>query len=150
VPRVSDPDGMRPADERAAPAPILGALFPHAVLVAVLAHNLHATWLHWGDAVIDSGRELEVARLLARGGLLYRDARHYYGPLAPYVNGLLFALFGAHMSVLMAAGVASAAAMAELLLALGRRLVGTIAATTIAAAFLYLCAFGHYYFGGRA
>jgi len=137
---------MRRADERAASSPIFAALFPSLVLVAVLAHNLHATWLHWGDAVIDSGRELEVARLLARGGLLYRDARHYYGPLAPYVNGLLFALCGAHTSVLMAAGVASAAAMAELLRALGQRLVGTVAATAIAAAFLYLCAFGHYYF----
>jgi len=86
-----------------------------------------------------------VARLLARGALLYRDARHYYGPVAPYLNGLLFALFGAHTSVLMAAGVASAVAMAELLRALGQRLMGTIAATAVATAFLYLCAFGHYY-----
>jgi hypothetical protein len=146
LPRVSDPDGMRRTEERAAPAPTFRALLPRAILIAVLVHNLHATWLHWGDPVIDSGRELEVARLLARGALLYRDARHYFGPFAPYVNGLLFGLFGAHTSVLMAAGVASAAAMAELLRSLGQRLVGSIAATVIAAAFLYLCAFGHYYF----
>ena len=146
APHVSDPDRPRRPDKHGTAPAVLGALVPRAVLVAVLAHNLHATWLRWGSAVIDSGRELEVARLLAHGGLLYRDARHYYGPVAPYVNGLLFALFGAHTSVLVAAGVASAAAMAELLRALGRRLLPTVAATAVAAAFLYLCAFGDYYF----
>ena len=117
-----------------------------AALAAALVHNLHATWLRWGDPVVDCGRELEVARLIARGDVLYRDVRHYFGPLAPYLNGLLFTVFGAHAGILMTAGVVSAVAMAVILHLLAMRLMGRVAATAVAVAFLYLCAFGHYYF----
>ena len=121
-------------------------MIPSLVLAAAFLHNLHYSWRKWGDLVVDSGRELEVAKLVGQGALLYRDVRHYYGPLAPYLDGALFALFGVHAGVLMAAGVASAAAMAVLLYLLARRLSDRVTATVVATAFLYLCAFGHYYF----
>src|ERR1041385_5087943 len=51
-----------------------------------------------------------------------------------------------HAGVLMAAGIVSAGAMVLVLYALARRLAGGLAATAVGVAFLYLCAFGHYYF----
>src|SRR5262249_22664577 len=98
--------------------------------------------------VVDGGRELEVARQIAAGQTLYADMRWFYGPLAPYLNGALFRLFGVHAGVLMVAGAVSAALMAGVLYFLARCFAGRLAATVVATAFLYLCAFGHYYWNG--
>jgi hypothetical protein len=119
-----------------------------ALLVAAFAHNLGVTWRRWGDLIVDCGRELQVAHDVAAGATLYRDVRWYYGPLAPYVNGALMAVFGVRAGVLMTAGGASAALMAVVLYLLVRRFTGRVGAATAAAAFLYLCAFGHYYVNG--
>jgi hypothetical protein len=109
------------------------------------AYALSFSWGRWGDVVIDWGRELEIARRLAAGDVLYASVRYWYGPLAPYVNALLFAVFGVHTSVLQAAGLCSAGLMATLLWALAWRTAGAPAAATVTTAFVSLCAFGHYY-----
>ncbi len=62
------------------------------------------SWREWGDLCVDTGRELDLPRRLAEGQLLYRDARYYYGPLPPYVNALLYRVFGVHLDVLVWAG----------------------------------------------
>jgi hypothetical protein len=126
----------------------LPPLLVAALLLVAFAHNLGVTWQKWGDLVVDCGRELEVARDVAAGQVLYRDLRYYYGPLAPYVNAALMAVFGVRVGVLTAAGAASAALMCALLYLLARRFTGRVGAATAAVAFLYLCAFGHYYVNG--
>jgi hypothetical protein len=115
------------------------------VPLAAFAWGLSYSWQRWGEIVIDWGRELEIARRLAAGDMLYADARYWYGPLAPYGNALLFALFGTHTRVLQAAGLCSAVLMTGLLWALGRHLAGAGAAAAVTGAFVSLCAFGHYY-----
>lgn len=106
------------------------------------------SWRRWGNPIVDCGRELEVARQLADGALLYGDVRYYYGPLAPYLDAALFRFFGVHADVLMAAGAVSAALMCGLLYTIGRRLAGPVAGTVAAVAFLYLGAFAHLYVNG--
>lgn len=117
---------------RAAPLALVGAAFASAVAMG---------WRRWGDLLTDTGRELELPRRLLGGERLYADLRYYYGPLAPYVNAVLYRIFGVHADVVMWAGIASAAVMTWLVWLLARRLTGRAIATLVAASFVYLCAF---------
>ena len=81
-------------------------------LVAVISIGLCCLWLalvkfgwaRWGNVTVDCGRELYVAAALAEGKLLYRDVWYLYGPGAPYINSLLFRIFGIHLNVVYLAG----------------------------------------------
>lgn len=59
-----------------------------------------------GDPVIDFGHELYVAWRLAEGEALYRDLGYYFGPVSPWLNALLFRLFGAARETLLVANLA--------------------------------------------
>jgi hypothetical protein len=61
-------------------------------------------WARWGSVTVDCGRELYVAAALAEGKMLYRDVWYLYGPGAPYLNSLLFRIFGIHLNVMYFAG----------------------------------------------
>jgi hypothetical protein len=61
-------------------------------------------WARWGSVTVDCGRELYVPAVLAEGKMLYRDVWYLYGPGAPYLNSLLFRIFGIHLNVLYFAG----------------------------------------------
>src|SRR5579862_9466926 len=116
-------------------------LVPIAVVSAAFAHNLWISWLKWGDLVIDSGRELDVARQLSLGRKLYTDVRYPFGPLAPCINGNLFHFFGNHAGILMAAGLICAALATVITYRLARRFISRSGATCVSVAFLYICAF---------
>jgi hypothetical protein len=96
---------------------------------------LHTTWAHWGNLTIDSGREMYVPAVLAHGKMLYRDVSYLYGPGGPYLNSVLFRLFGINLSVLYWAGSLSALACAILLFLVGMQLsswlVGWTAGTVV-------------------
>jgi hypothetical protein len=123
------------------------ALLPWIAIAAAFTHALGASWRKWGDLIVDTGRELDLPRRLAEGQLLYRDARFYYGPLAPYVNALLYRVFGVHLDVLVWAGIASAALMCVALYRLGRSFMGPVGSAAVVIAFIYLCAFAHLFVG---
>ena len=72
-------------------------------------------WARWGSVSVDSGREIYVAAALAQGKMLYRDVWYPYHPGAPYVNALLFRIFGIHITVAYIAGALAALAAALLL-----------------------------------
>src|SRR5215471_11623897 len=61
-------------------------------------------WARWGSVTVDCGRELYVAAALADGKMLYRDVWYMYGPTAPYLNSLLFRVFGIHINATYFAG----------------------------------------------
>ena len=124
------------------PNDLHGAL-PWLVIAAAFVHALAMSWRKWGDLCVDTGRELDLPRRLAEGQLLYRDARYYYGPLAPYLNALLYRVFGVHLDVVVWAGILSAALMAVALWRLSRFFLRPWAAAAIPVAFIYLCAFAH-------
>jgi hypothetical protein len=116
---------------------------PVLLLGLAFAHNAALSWRKWGDLYVDVGRELELPSQILAGRLLYGDLRFYYGPLGPYVNALLYRLFGVHVGVLVGAGLVSAALMTVVLYRLARRFVDRPMATVTAGSFLYLCAFAH-------
>jgi|GEM_PF-4263461 len=61
----------------------------------------------YGSFFIDCGRDAVIPWRLLDGEVLYRDVRYVYGPLAPYLNLLLFRLFGIHLTTLYLAGAAT-------------------------------------------
>ena len=117
---------------------------PVVVVTAAFAHCLSYTWFKWGDIVVDSGRDMEVARQMLEGRKLYSEIRYAFGPLAPWVNSSLFQFFGVHADVAVAAGLATAVLMCLVLYRLARRFTDRGASTLIVVAFLYICAFGQY------
>ena len=74
---------------------VLGVL----LLAALSALRLYSGWETWGNLSTDSGREIYVSLVVKDGGTLYRDVWYPYGPLAPYVNAVLFRMFGVHLLV---------------------------------------------------
>src|SRR4029453_15004369 len=69
-------------------------------------------WARWGSVTVDSGREIYVGAALAEGKVLYRDVWYPYNPGAPYLNAILFLIFGTHINVAYLAGAHTALAHA--------------------------------------
>ncbi|MFH1743396.1 MAG: glycosyltransferase family 39 protein, partial [bacterium] len=111
------------------------------------------TWGHWGNLRIDIGRELYVPSSLLHGKLLYRDLWYPYGPLTPYLQALLYRLFGLHWNVLYLFGLAITLSCALLLFVISRRFVSATAAFLVSFCFLmqgfrphlfnYIVPYGH-------
>lgn len=107
----------------------LGSLF------CIWAALFTLTWAHWGDLTIDCGREMYVPAQLAKGRTLYADLWYPYTPGGPYLNALLFHLFGEQLRVLYWAGALGALGSAVFLflagLEFGSVLVGWAAGAVV-------------------
>jgi hypothetical protein len=135
---------MHPAEAAESPArrpETVARLLPLLALAIAFVHGAARTWRTWGNPYVDSGREWELPRRLAEGALLYRDARFYYGPLAPYLNATLYELFGVHLDVLVCAGLASAALLCAAVYLVSREFLGRWVAAAVGVSFVYLAAF---------
>ncbi|HSW38264.1 MAG TPA: glycosyltransferase family 39 protein, partial [Acidobacteriota bacterium] len=109
-------------------------LFLFAVMTAV-------SWLTWANPIVDGGREMNTPLRLLHGDMLYSEVYYLYGPVAPYVNALLFSVFGIHLNTLYAAGIAGSLMLVMLVFYLGRRFMTTWEAMLAAAAVLFLSVF---------
>ncbi|PYT09639.1 MAG: hypothetical protein DMF60_02170 [Acidobacteria bacterium] len=78
---------------------------------------------------------------LARGEMLYSDVRHIYGPLSPYVNALLYRIFGPTLAVLCADGIFTSFLILALVYWLARRLMGRLPAAAATLSVTWLCTF---------
>ncbi|MFZ0887344.1 MAG: hypothetical protein WA005_02730 [Candidatus Binataceae bacterium] len=94
------------------------------------------TWAHWGDVQVNCGRELYLPAEILKGKLLYRDLWYQYGPLAPYLQALIFFLFGVHFTCLYVLGLSIALITALLFFALSRRFVPVFPAFVVSFLFL--------------
>ena len=82
---------------------------PWVALIAVsFMIGLAVSWQRWGNPLVDCGREMNQPLRLAAGQMLYSDVRHIYGPLSPYLNALLYRIFGPSLGVLYADGIFTA------------------------------------------
>lgn len=108
------------------------------------------SWQKWPNLILDSGREMNLPLRLLSGEMLYADAYYLYGPVAPYLNALLYKGFGVHLNTLYLAGMMAALLVLFLVFRLGQRLMKTRNGVTLAlVAVLALCIFkqgGSYFF----
>jgi len=100
------------------------------------------TWGGWADPLVDFGRELYVPWQLSEGAVLYRDIAWFNGPLSPWFNALLFAVFGVGVSTLVWANLVLLALLVALLFRLCSRLADRTSATVACLVFLLVFAFG--------
>jgi hypothetical protein len=84
----------------------IAAVAPVVIVVVAMVAMIAWTWRYCPDPVIDFGRELYVPWRLSEGQVLYRDLHHNHGPLAPYVNAMIFELFGPSLRALKIANSA--------------------------------------------
>lgn len=107
------------------------------------------SWQKWAELAIDGGREMNTPLRLLRGELIYADVYYLYGPLAPYLNAALYAVFGAHLNTLYAAGTVASLLVLLLVFHLGATLSGVRAAALATWTVLVFCVFkrnGNYIF----
>ncbi len=90
-------------------APSRGDLWAIAALLSLFAVFVARSWLAWGHLDADYGREMVVPLRLAMGDVLYRDVRYAYGPLTPHLHAAGYSIWGAHLNVLYASGLATSA-----------------------------------------
>jgi hypothetical protein len=96
----------RPARRIPFDALALGILF---VLLAAMG------WRRWPDLLVDFGQQLYIPWRLSSGEHLYSDILFLHGPLSQHLNALLFRLFGASLTVLIAANLLVLASLTVLL-----------------------------------
>jgi hypothetical protein len=110
-------------------------------LAVLLAGSTVASWQRWANPIVDCGREMYVPWRIAEGDVLYRDLFFVYGPFVPYWHAALFRLFGPHLDVLYACGLAVGWAHVLVVFALGRRItsagLAALAAALVAVEFVF-------------
>ncbi len=114
------------------------------ILLAAEIHMLRISWFKWPDVLIDYGRELYVPWQITQGKVLYADLNHLYGPLAHYLNALLFQIFGTGFSTLVYFNICLVTILTFLIYSLLRAIFGSLIATAAGLCFLVIFAFSQY------
>ena len=129
----------RATHEPAGSPRVFETLAPWAV-AAVFVGLAVAGWGKWSDVLIDYGRELYVPWRLSQGATLYRDVVSFNGPLAPWLMGRIFAVFGASCAVAFVADLALTAAAAVVVWRFFKGVSGL--AVAFVASLVFVCFFG--------
>lgn len=109
-------------------------LLPLVPAVAAGGIAVALAWRRWIDPLADSGREFDIPMRVAGGErLLHEISSYFYGPLWPWLGGILIRVFGRHFATLeIAAGIIAVSAVVGLYLTV-RRCAGEMAAGIAAA-----------------
>lgn len=70
----------------------------------ILFLSIIFSFAHYGQIIIDSGREVYYPVQILSGKILYKDIFNIYGPFAYMFNAFLFKIFGINLNVLYVAG----------------------------------------------
>ena len=114
---------------------------PQSAIALVFATMLAISWRRWISPVADSGREMDLPLRLMNGELLYRDVHYLYPPLSPYLNSLLYRIFGAHLDVLQASGAICAVLIVWMCYRIARRLMTPSESALAVIAVILVCVF---------
>jgi len=118
---------------------------PPVVIASVFAAMLAFSWGKWPDVLVDFGHELYTPWLLSQGRVLGRDVvMAATGPLSPYLNAMLFRIFGPGAWVLFAFNLVVLGGLTWLLFVLLREIGDRFSATLSCVLFLTVFAFGQY------
>lgn len=112
-----------------------------ALIVVSFIVGLAVSWERWGNPLVDCGREMNQPLRLAHGEMLYSEVRHIYGPLSPYINALLYRVFGPSLGVLYADGIFTAMVILALVYWISRQLMGRMPSAAATLSVMWLCAF---------
>ena len=115
--------------------------WPQSAVAIAFVAMLAVSWRRWTSPIADSGREMDLPLRLLQGEWLYRDVHHIYPPFAPYLNALLYGIFGVHLDVLHAAGIVCSAIITALCYRIARRLLGPAEAAIATIAVVVFCIF---------
>lgn len=129
----------RPTHEPAGSPRVFEALAPW-VVAAVFLGLAVAGWGKWSDVLIDYGRELYGPWRLSQGATLYRDVASFNGPLASWLMGRIFGLFGPFCAVAFVADLALTAAAAVVVWRFFKGVSGLAGA--FVASLVFVCFFG--------
>jgi 4-amino-4-deoxy-L-arabinose transferase-like glycosyltransferase len=116
-------------------------IYSFTVLLISFVSFCFISWHRWASVVIDGGREMNLPWRLLNGETLYSEAYYLYGPLAPYVNALLYKIFGVHLNTLYAAGFICSLLILLLVFQIGRRIMPLLQATLATLAVMVICVF---------
>ncbi len=105
---------------------------------------LATTWLRWCNPLVDFPRDLYLAWRISAGDVLYAQLGHWYGPLAPLVEGAGDKIFGVGLDTIVWMNIAVTAAVLLLLRGISWRLGNRLTVWLSSVAFLSVFAFGHY------
>ncbi|HWP41157.1 MAG TPA: hypothetical protein VNL70_09545, partial [Tepidisphaeraceae bacterium] len=86
-----------------------------AMVAAAVVAMIAWTWSRTPDVLEDYGREVYVPWRLSERAVLYRDINSFNGPLAPYLNALLFKLSGPGILTLKAFNAVLIAVLAAMM-----------------------------------
>lgn len=121
---------------------------PCLVITGVAIYLLNVTWLKWGNLIIDSGRVFYVPSKLLSGSLLYKDIAYEHGPFSPYFNAFLCKVFGIHIYSFVISGLVTMLVFCIFLYKICRIFINATFSTLSLITFLFVFAFGHYYYSG--
>lgn len=119
------------------------------ILAGLFITMLYWSWRKWTDILVDFGRELYVPWQISSGKVLYRDIAHVFGPASQYFNALLFKVFGASYTVLIAANSILLALFLAFLYCYLCKISSRVAAFAGCAVIITVFAFSQYLFTGN-
>jgi hypothetical protein len=111
------------------------------LIIASFFIMLLVSWRRWTSLLVDTGREMDLPLRLLRGELLYRDIHYLYPPLSPYLNALLYRVFGVQLETLNVSGVLCSLGIVALCYAIARRILNEWQATLATMAVVVWCIF---------
>ncbi len=122
----------------------LGGSYLGPIIVALVF--LAMTFIIWNrgpDPVLDFGREVYIPWRINSGDVLYRDIEYFNGPFSPYVNALVFRIFGTSLQTITTVNLLIVILATVLLYRLLLRASDHVGATAGSCAFLICCALAH-------
>ncbi len=123
--------------------PLARGAGPAAIGVLFLS-LLKWTWLAWPDACIDYGNQLYMAWQLSLGKVQQRDFYYPLGPLAQYVNGVWFRLWGPSLLAMVLLNLLILIGIIALLYRLMLEISNRFTAAAACLVFVAIFAFGQY------
>lgn len=108
--------------------------FKYLILLYLLAAvAITVTYAHYGNILVDCGREIYYPVQILKGKILYKDLFNIYGPFAYLFNAALFKIFGINLNVLYASGMVCALAIVSLIYLISAKFLPKFLSFSIAA-----------------
>ena len=102
------------------------------------------SWQKWPDVLVDFGRELYVPWQITNGAVLYKDLAYFFGPFSPYLNALLFKIFGVSLLTIAIFNIVLIIVLTGVIYRIFTITTDRLTALAVSAAFIALFAFSQF------